>query len=203
MKNNEDDHNNQTTHTETITDDRIDDLEESDTISTTNHPTIDIKNEVLIKKFGRQFARSKSSLEFTNTTTTLLPDSATIIQNNGKSNTLSDNSNDSPIWDRGIADGVSNQPDSDFDEFSSQDEDDDNNSSTTKKELRPQQQVSREVIGKCKALYSYTPKLYDELELTPGDIIEVYEKQEDGWWLGAINTQTGIFPATYVEEVVV
>ncbi|KAL9883458.1 nostrin isoform 2-T7 [Glossina fuscipes fuscipes] len=58
------------------------------------------------------------------------------------------------------------------------------------------------VLGRCKALYSYTPKLYDELELNPGDIIEIHAKQEDGWWLGALRNQIGIFPATYVEEIV-
>ncbi|XP_054727150.1 uncharacterized protein LOC129236891 isoform X1 [Anastrepha obliqua] len=56
------------------------------------------------------------------------------------------------------------------------------------------------ILSRCKALYSYTPKLYDELELTPGDIIEVHAKQEDGWWLGALGNHVGIFPATYVEE---
>lgn len=56
------------------------------------------------------------------------------------------------------------------------------------------------ILSRCKALYSYTPKLYDELELTPGDIIEVHVKQEDGWWLGALGNHVGIFPATYVEE---
>ncbi|XP_033172339.1 nostrin isoform X2 [Drosophila mauritiana] len=55
-------------------------------------------------------------------------------------------------------------------------------------------------LGRCKALYSYTPKLYDELELSPGDIIEVHAKQDDGWWLGALRNHIGIFPATYVEE---
>lgn len=57
------------------------------------------------------------------------------------------------------------------------------------------------VLGRCKALYNYTPKLYDELELIPGDIIEVHAKQDDGWWLGALRNQVGIFPATYVEEI--
>ncbi|XP_020718210.1 F-BAR and double SH3 domains protein 2 isoform X2 [Ceratitis capitata] len=56
------------------------------------------------------------------------------------------------------------------------------------------------ILSRCKALYSYTPKLYDELELTPGDIIEVHAKQDDGWWLGALGNHVGIFPATYVEE---
>lgn len=34
-----------------------------------------------------------------------------------------------------------------------------------------------------------------------GDIIDVYEKQEDGWWFGATKKLKGIFPATYVEEI--
>lgn len=57
------------------------------------------------------------------------------------------------------------------------------------------------ILGRCRALFNYTPKLYDELELQPGDILEVHIKQEDGWWLGALRGQIGIFPATYVEEI--
>lgn len=76
-------------------------------IASTNQST----NDVLLKKFASTFRRSKSSLEFTGSTIE--------IPVNGKSNTLSDNSNatDSPIFDRGIADGVSNQPDSDFGKY--------------------------------------------------------------------------------------
>jgi nostrin len=93
------------------------------------------------------------------------------------------------------------------DEFSDEDED----HSATKKDInghQSQTQVPTDatvpyatVIGQCKALYSYTPKLYDELELEPGDIIEIHTKQEDGWWLGKLNNNIGIFPATYVEEL--
>uniref|UniRef100_A0A0K8SFS1 Nostrin n=1 Tax=Lygus hesperus TaxID=30085 RepID=A0A0K8SFS1_LYGHE len=54
---------------------------------------------------------------------------------------------------------------------------------------------------RCKALYSYTANLYDELSLNPGDIIEIHDKQPDGWWLGELNGTVGIFPATYVEEL--
>lgn len=57
------------------------------------------------------------------------------------------------------------------------------------------------VIGRCRALYNYTPKLYDELELEPGDIIEIHTKEENGWWLGELKNRIGIFPATYVEEL--
>lgn len=35
-----------------------------------------------------------------------------------------------------------------------------------------------------------------------GDLIDVHTKQEDGWWVGAIKDRIGLFPATYVEEIV-
>ncbi|KRK06620.1 nostrin isoform X2 [Drosophila yakuba] len=130
--------------------------------------------------------------------------------------------------DRGQADGGSNQQDSDFDEFSSQDEDEEPEKPQLQQQQQQQQMLqnppingqvqtqhfyqnaqelqkgqkdgSGPILGRCKALYSYTPKLYDELELSPGDIIEVHAKQDDGWWLGALRNHIGIFPATYVEE---
>ncbi|XP_065216530.1 uncharacterized protein Nost isoform X2 [Planococcus citri] len=55
--------------------------------------------------------------------------------------------------------------------------------------------------GRCKALYHYTANLYDELNLQPGDVINIHDKQPDGWWLGELNGIVGIFPATYVEEI--
>ncbi|KAH1024466.1 uncharacterized protein LOC109537470 isoform X1 [Dendroctonus ponderosae] len=90
---------------------------------------------------------------------------------------------------RGAADGNSNQPDSDFDEFSSQCSSTDNPTET--ENVHP--------IAKCRAIYPYTPNLQDELLLSPGDILKVYRQQDDGWWLGECNGNVGIFPATYVE----
>ena len=57
-------------------------------------------------------------------------------------------------------------------------------------------------IGQCRALYDYTANMYDELTIRVGDIINIHDKQEDGWWLGELKGQVGIFPATYVEVVV-
>ena len=37
--------------------------------------------------------------------------------------------------------------------------------------------------------------------LVSGDIISIYDKQDDGWWQGELNGRVGIFPSTYVEEV--
>lgn len=38
------------------------------------------------------------------------------------------------------------------------------------------------------ALYSYTPQNDDELELRDGDIVDVMEKCDDGWFVGECNT---------------
>ncbi|XP_037028589.1 nostrin isoform X2 [Bradysia coprophila] len=147
---------------------------------------VDSRNETLIKHFDRNFNRSKSNVDFNN-------------QNVVVTNNQERNGSSSPVFDRGIADGGSNQPDSDFDEFSSQDEDEE----LSKKQTIPRMLTTQQpaVISRCKALYNYTPKLYDELELNPGDLIDVHAKQEDGWWLGALKNKIGIFPATYVEEI--
>lgn len=180
---------------------------EYDVVHEENGSCSDVKNDILV----RHFKRSQSNLE------TMSNGGSTQICVGDKANTIPSTVLDSPYFDRGIADGGSNQPDSDFDEFSSQDGED------SEEVIKPQQNggvpltngqapvedssatddansSSAVVISRCKALYSYTPKLYDELELNPGDIIEVHVKQEDGWWLGALRNQVGIFPATYVEE---
>lgn len=94
--------------------------------------------------------------------------------------------------DRGAADGNSNQPDSDFDEFSSQ---------GSSGGIYTVEENTVQPIAQCKALYTYTPNLPDELALHPGDVLSVYRKQEDGWWLGECNGSVGIFPATYVETL--
>ena len=54
--------------------------------------------------------------------------------------------------------------------------------------------------GRCRVLYDYAANLYDELSIKVGDVINIHDKQADGWWLGELRGQVGIFPATYVEE---
>eukprot|EP00064_Thunnus_orientalis_P012467 superscaffoldBa00001915_g12502 len=34
-----------------------------------------------------------------------------------------------------------------------------------------------------------------------GDLLDIYTKEESGWWFGVLNGQTGLFPSTYVEEL--
>ncbi|XP_030242903.1 uncharacterized protein LOC108655762 [Drosophila navojoa] len=187
----------------------------------------------------KHFNRSKSNIEnFTSQpkiiSTTNASLAATTLNaaavGGGRSKTLSSGQTNGRTDDRGQADGGSNQQDSDFDEFSSQDEDEGDgdgegeaepqsiqNFYQNTQEVQSSSMSSQgansnltsvsskdggqcQVLGRCKALYSYSPKLYDELELTPGDIIEIHAKQDDGWWLGALRNQIGIFPATYVED---
>lgn len=58
-----------------------------------------------------------------------------------------------------------------------------------------------ESIGRCRAIYDYDATHSDEMSIKQGDIINLYEKQEDGWWQGECGGHVGIFPATYVEEI--
>lgn len=37
--------------------------------------------------------------------------------------------------------------------------------------------------------------------ISTGDIINIHDKQPDGWWVGELDSVVGIFPATYVEEI--
>ncbi|XP_054904831.1 vinexin isoform X4 [Poeciliopsis prolifica] len=54
-----------------------------------------------------------------------------------------------------------------------------------------------------KAVYNYTPQNGDELELREGDIVQVMEKCDDGWFVGTSErTHTfGTFPGNYVTPV--
>ncbi|KAK0399527.1 hypothetical protein QR680_003091 [Steinernema hermaphroditum] len=53
-----------------------------------------------------------------------------------------------------------------------------------------------------RALYPYSPKNADELELQPNDIVFVVEKCDDGWYIGTLlrTGQFGTFPGNYVER---
>ncbi|KAL4636198.1 nostrin isoform X4 [Arapaima gigas] len=56
-------------------------------------------------------------------------------------------------------------------------------------------------IGKCKALYDFISERDDELNLKEGDLLNILEKNDNGWWYGSLNGQKGHFPSTYVEEL--
>lgn len=54
---------------------------------------------------------------------------------------------------------------------------------------------------KARVLFDYEPEQDDEIALTPGDIITVYDQDESGWWTGEIGEQYGLFPGAFVEFI--
>lgn len=53
----------------------------------------------------------------------------------------------------------------------------------------------------CKVLFEYIPQNDDELELKVGDIIDINEEVEEGWWSGTLNNKLGLFPSNFVKEL--
>lgn len=163
----------------------------SSAVGTDAASAVDGKNDVVIKNFDRNFNRSKSNFDYPVAITTGAGTASTIIVDSRNPESID--------FDRGIADGGSNQHDSDFgkpillffceidhfywkrwliflvifsDEFSSQDEDDDeisgrNSVQGTNRRSTPNPSTPK-IISRCKAIYAYTPKLDDELEINPG-----------------------------------
>ncbi|KAJ3085616.1 F-BAR and double SH3 domains protein 1 [Quaeritorhiza haematococci] len=59
------------------------------------------------------------------------------------------------------------------------------------------------VVAKAKALYAYDPTCEGELQLLPGDIITVINKNtgSNAWWEGESIRGRGQFPVNYVESI--
>lgn len=53
----------------------------------------------------------------------------------------------------------------------------------------------------CKALFDYIPQNEDELELKVGDVLDITEEVEEGWWSGTISGRSGLFPSNFVKEL--
>ncbi|XP_061099311.1 CD2-associated protein isoform X2 [Conger conger] len=53
----------------------------------------------------------------------------------------------------------------------------------------------------CRVLFEYVPQNEDELELKAGDIIDINEEVEEGWWNGSMNGKSGLFPSNFVKEL--
>uniref|UniRef100_A0A803THG2 SH3 domain-containing protein n=1 Tax=Anolis carolinensis TaxID=28377 RepID=A0A803THG2_ANOCA len=53
----------------------------------------------------------------------------------------------------------------------------------------------------CRVLFPYAPTKEDVLELSTGDLVQILEEIEDGWWLGKKRGQLGVFPSNFVQEL--
>ncbi|XP_063771316.1 CD2-associated protein isoform X3 [Pseudophryne corroboree] len=53
----------------------------------------------------------------------------------------------------------------------------------------------------CKVVFEYIPQNEDELELKIGDILEITNEVEEGWWSGTCSGRSGLFPSNFVKEL--
>ncbi|XP_033617151.1 sorbin and SH3 domain-containing protein 1 isoform X7 [Fukomys damarensis] len=69
--------------------------------------------------------------------------------------------------------------------------------------VTPDRSQTSQDLFSYQALYSYTPQNDDELELRDGDIVDVMEKCDDGWFVGTSRRtrQFGTFPGNYVKPL--
>lgn len=69
--------------------------------------------------------------------------------------------------------------------------------------LTPDRSQPSQDLCSYQALYSYVPQNDDELELRDGDIVDVMEKCDDGWFVGTSRRtrQFGTFPGNYVKPL--
>ncbi|XP_018104974.1 CD2-associated protein isoform X2 [Xenopus laevis] len=54
---------------------------------------------------------------------------------------------------------------------------------------------------RCRVEFTYKSSNADELELSVGEVFEVLEEIEDGWWLGKKGDVVGAFPSNFVKEI--
>lgn len=50
-------------------------------------------------------------------------------------------------------------------------------------------------------MYSTAGFLLTFAVIRTGDVLELFQKDETGWWFGELNGQRGHFPSNYVEEL--
>ncbi|XP_020929817.1 sorbin and SH3 domain-containing protein 1 isoform X31 [Sus scrofa] len=69
--------------------------------------------------------------------------------------------------------------------------------------VTPDRSQTSQDLFSYQALYSYIPQNDDELELRDGDIVDVMEKCDDGWFVGTSRRtrQFGTFPGNYVRPL--
>ncbi|XP_059151691.1 abl interactor 2-like isoform X11 [Physella acuta] len=65
--------------------------------------------------------------------------------------------------------------------------------------LSQQSWIPKHYLEKVVAIYDYSATKSDELSFAENAVIYVIHKNDDGWWEGVMDGQTGLFPYNYVE----
>lgn len=55
--------------------------------------------------------------------------------------------------------------------------------------------------SQAQALYEFAASSPEEMSLAVGDLITVIKEDPSGWWTGACNGKTGMFPGNYVQKL--
>ena len=53
----------------------------------------------------------------------------------------------------------------------------------------------------CKCMFDYEACDSDELGLSEGNIVEITDDSEEGWWHGKCKGKVGMFPSNFVERI--
>lgn len=65
----------------------------------------------------------------------------------------------------------------------------------------PPTAAAAESKKQAKVTFQYEPEQDDELALEVGEIVEVLEDDDEGWWKGSLNGKIGMFPSNFVEKI--
>ena len=58
-----------------------------------------------------------------------------------------------------------------------------------------------DVICRAQVMYDYAAAQEGDLNIVTGQVVDVHEKLDNGWWHGTVNGVTGFFPGSYCEDL--
>jgi len=66
---------------------------------------------------------------------------------------------------------------------------------------KPSMFARKAKVKQAKCKFDFDSAEAGDLSLKTGDIVDVAEVGDDGWWTGGVDGRTGIFPGGYVELI--